>query len=88
MLTLRNNFHNTTCRVNVKPGEVLSYHQLRRARFHLCGIDGCTCSNETGTRGQQWQTDGSVVELVPVFQNGNNAPVFEVIEIAGPQEIT
>ena len=58
---LANDFHGTTCTIRC---EVLShiYHtatirpnlaQIKRAKKALCGIAGCTCSGDAGTRGPQ-----------------------------------
>lgn len=52
MITLTNDFHNTV--VNLIPkNDRLSLRQIKRAKKELCGIDGCTCSGSTGTRGDQ-----------------------------------
>ncbi len=48
--TLRNDFHNTSCTVNIG---VLSSRQASRVRKILCGIRGCTCGGELGERGRQ-----------------------------------
>ena len=54
IITLTNDFHNTTVRLGVPsiPCE-LTISQVRRARRHLCGVAGCTCSGILGTRGVQ-----------------------------------
>jgi hypothetical protein len=60
-VTLTNDFHNTS--VNLRC-EVLSHihseatiyptaGQIAKAKKALCGIDGCTCSNDAGIRGRQ-----------------------------------
>lgn len=74
-ITLENDFHNTS--INLIPildlanefgGDELhlSRRQVRRAREALCGVSGCTCSGNAGTRGSQrfdiWmQDDGSAI---------------------------
>ncbi len=60
-VTLTNNFHGTTCRVNVAAKNIrweneamsvfLSESQVRRARRVLCGHADCRCSHESGSRG-------------------------------------
>lgn len=50
MITLKNNFHNTTCKTK---GGILSIATRNRIRRTLCGIEGCQCSNELGIRGPQ-----------------------------------
>ena len=51
-ITLTNDFHNTEVALNVK-NNLISAGQIRRANKELCGIDGCTCSDDLGTRGPQ-----------------------------------
>ena len=34
----------------------LSPHQVKKSQKVLCGIKGCTCSNELGIRGEQDQS--------------------------------
>ena len=69
-ITLTNDFHNTS--VNVRC-EVLSHihnvataypslNQIKKAKKALCGIDGCTCSGDAGTRGRQ-EIDGIKLEI-------------------------
>jgi hypothetical protein len=72
--TLRNDFHNTECRVRCEGlshiyGEAtirLSDAQIRRARRALCGIADCKCATHAcGIRGPQTTDDGKrlVVEF-------------------------
>lgn len=60
-VTLTNDFHNTSVRIRC---EVLSHihneamiyptaGQIAKAKKALCGISGCTCSGDDGTRGRQ-----------------------------------
>lgn len=60
-VTLKNDFHNTS---TVLRCETLSHmhgectirptvSQIRRAKRSLCGIAGCTCSDDCGCRGAQ-----------------------------------
>jgi len=79
MITLTNNFHNTTCRVNCEVGLVLTPNQRKRAWRKLCGIKGCTCSDATGTRGRQVQPDGSTIHLVPIgLYVGTHEEAYEI----------
>jgi hypothetical protein len=55
ILELKNDFHNTRCRLRVQVGEYLSVGQVKRARRELCGIPNCVCGNELGCRGWQGQ---------------------------------
>ncbi len=47
---LRNDFHGTSCTVEIG---VLSSRQAARVRKALCGIRGCTCGGELSERGKQ-----------------------------------
>lgn len=76
MITLKNDFHNTEVRLNPKGG-TLSASQIRRSEKVLCGIDGCTCGDAGGMRGQQdyevefdMSWDGKMSAIVsPVGEN-------------------
>jgi hypothetical protein len=59
-IVLTNDYHNAEVRLMPKDNK-LSIRQIKRAKRVLCGVDGCTCSNEFGTRGRQ---DGFSLELV------------------------
>ena len=64
-ITLRNDFHHTTCTVRL-PAEAprtLSAGQARRVRRVLCGVEGCGCG---GPRGPQ--DDG--LQLLPILIRG------------------
>ncbi len=50
MFTLRNDFHGTSVRVR---GGEMSRATVNRVKRTLCGIKGCTCSGQLGTRGEQ-----------------------------------
>ena len=74
-IRLSNDFHNseTTAMAKVirEAGQIitceLSARQVKRIQSELCGIGGCTCSNELGTRGSQYYNacdinqDGSAI---------------------------
>lgn len=77
LVTLRNDFHNTEVTLRA---EVLSHiwhtatiypskAQAKRAKKVLCGISGCTCSNDFGTRGPQALADGKklVVDMTNLY---------------------
>ena len=53
MITLTNDFHNSSVNVRAQLGTDLSERQVRRIRRVLCGIEDCTCSARTGVRGEQ-----------------------------------
>ena len=50
MITLTNNFHNTSVRIRANIGDELSQAQIRRSRQILCGFEGCTCGGLLGER--------------------------------------
>lgn len=52
LVTILNDFHGTSTRTCV--GSKNS-GQLRAIKRRLCGVKGCTCSNELGARGPQPQ---------------------------------
>ncbi len=68
-ITLKNDFHNTEVNVVPQSGE-LSPRQVKRAWNTLCGIDGCTCGNDLGMRGDNPEiivdqdSDGSIYAIV------------------------
>jgi hypothetical protein len=79
-ITLTNNFHNTSVNINC---EVLSHihneatayptaGQIKKAKKALCGIDGCTCSGEDGTRGRQELPSGKrlVADCSAIYASG------------------
>lgn len=48
-LTLRNDFHNTTCKIRMRPDQtVLTRSQMRRVRKTLCGMSDCQCGEIRG----------------------------------------
>lgn len=51
-ITLTNSFHGTEVALIVRDGE-LSPRQIRRAKRELCGVRGCSCSDDLGIRGAQ-----------------------------------
>ena len=53
MITLRNNFHNSSTRIRAKIGDLLDEAQVKRIGKRLCSSRGCGCSDDTGTRGAQ-----------------------------------
>ncbi len=61
MITIRNNFHNTTIRLKAQIGDKLTASQVKRARSVLCGVRGCLCGGSLGERGPQ---DGFFVEQI------------------------
>ena len=75
-VTLRNDFHNTSVVLRCETlshmfGEVTirpTVSQIRKSKKSLCGIAGCTCSNDCGIRGPQNHNGKRlVVDLSEVF---------------------
>ncbi len=50
---LSNDYHDTQCVVSPDSSGYININQMRRAKKILCGIPGCTCSGNLGTRGPQ-----------------------------------
>lgn len=71
MIELKNDFHNATVRLHVRDGK-LSVRQVRRSKQVLCGIAGCTCSDDLGRRGHQ-------TVVVEVRRDGTAAMVYDVL---------
>lgn len=61
MITITNNFHNTSYRLRATIGAELSAAQIRRSRKALCGMHDCTCGGPLGERGKQ---DGFRIEQI------------------------
>lgn len=53
MITITNDFHNSSVTLRVNLGQWLSKSQIQRARNTLCGISGCTCGGNLSERGRQ-----------------------------------
>jgi len=53
--TISNDFHNTTTRTRLGRK---SEKQMKDLKRRLCGVSGCTCSDDIGSRGKQIQPDG------------------------------
>lgn len=58
LATISNDFHNTTTRTRLGRK---SEKQMKALKRRLCGIAGCTCSDDIGSRGKQNQPDGSLL---------------------------
>jgi len=52
-ITIYNDFHSTEATLHVKDDNFISASQVKRAKNKLCGISGCTCSDDIGQRGPQ-----------------------------------
>jgi hypothetical protein len=67
-ITLRNSFHNTTCRVRA------GYHSRRacqRIRAKLCGIEGCLCGEgPLPARGPQGVPSGMLLSVEVAARDG------------------
>ncbi len=68
-ITLTNDFHNTELNVVPQNGK-LSVSQIKRAKRALCGVSGCACSGDIGTRGRQ-----NGFEIEPLF-NGRTGQII------------
>ena len=51
-IILKNDFHNSEVKLNVKNG-VITKDQVKRSKTVLCGMLGCSCSDDLGMRGPQ-----------------------------------
>lgn len=61
IITVTNNFHNTTAKMRLKtlPG-IISPQTVIRIQKKLCGIKDCTCSGPLGDRGPQFIGDQKI----------------------------
>jgi len=75
MITLTNNYHNTSVNLRASVGDYLTQSQISRARRELCGMSDCECCSSLGTRGQQ------SVTIESGYIRGNDQPVYLVIGI-------
>ena len=71
-ITLANDFHGTETTIKCPARDddnrgVLTIYpgadQIKRAKQRLCGIKGCTCSDDAGCRGPQKTSDGRAFEI-------------------------
>ena len=65
-ITLTNDFHNSSVRLNADVRRETAYlttSQVKRAKQQLCGVAGCRCSNDAGTRGRQALPNGERLEV-------------------------
>jgi hypothetical protein len=53
MITLTNDFHNSSVSIRATVGDLLTPAQIRKAKATLCGINGCACGGPLGERGEQ-----------------------------------
>ena len=70
MITIQNNFHNTTVNLKADFGQQLTLSQTRRMNRVLCGVKGCKCG--AGHRDSNVDIDYTGVE------NGVFLPTFTV----------
>jgi len=75
MITLTNNYHNTSVSLRADVGDYLTQSQISRARRELCGMSDCECSSSIGTRGHQ------SVSIESGYIRGNDQPLYLVTEI-------
>ena len=70
-ITLTNEFHNSSVVLNADVRShihnlataYLTKNQIKKAKSKLCGIAGCTCCGEVGTRGRQELQNGKRLEI-------------------------
>ena len=55
-VTISNDFHGTSTKTS--QGRKTE-SQMKAIKRRLCGVSGCTCSDDIGSRGHQPQGDGS-----------------------------
>lgn len=74
-IILTNDFHNTRVTLLVEFQFIggtkhcfLSAGQARKAQQALCGVAGCTCSNDLGTRGRQHHLEQVLYDCHPNYQ--------------------
>ena len=73
MITLKNDYHDTECKLRLKQDRILSAYQIKKAWNTLCGIDDCTCGNDAGMRGKHdfyldfYQENGRIAFAKVVF---------------------
>ncbi len=67
VLTLINNFHNTSAKVYVANDNSISETQRKRVKAKLCGVQGCNCGGYAGERGGKWIADdaGYRINIIP-----------------------
>jgi len=80
MITLRNDFHNSTVRLHAQLGDELTPAQIKRAKNTLCGISGCACGGALGQRGRQRQEDGRFVGVVFLGYNTDGDERISITE--------
>ena len=53
MITIKNDYHDTTITLRANIGDTLTPSRVRRIQRLLCGIDDCKCGGVAGERGRQ-----------------------------------
>jgi len=78
-VTLKNDFHNTQCKINIpKNGAELTPRQVRRIKTTLCGVRGCRCGNDLGIRGRQdWSVRESMKQSGEMFYTIYNLFLYD-----------
>jgi hypothetical protein len=66
MITVRNEFHDTTARIRASIGDTLTPSQVKRCRRTLCGVEGCTCGGALSERGQQHDDEGRAFDAIAI----------------------
>jgi len=75
MITLTNNYHNTSVHLRASVGDYLTQSQISRARRELCGMSDCDCCSSLGTRGHQ------SVSIESGYIRGNDQQIYLITGI-------
>lgn len=73
---LSNDFHNSETSIRVLIGDRLTRDRVRRIKRRLCGVSGCTCGDELGTRGRQ-PDNGNLV----LINSGSWKEPYEIAKV-------
>lgn len=78
MTTITNSFHGSEVTINANVGEEVSASTLRRVRRALCGISGCTCCREDGSRDSRFHIEirGCDKSTSPMVVVDSKAPLI------------
>jgi hypothetical protein len=69
--TICNGFHNSSARIRVEIGHLISSATMRRANRKLCGYAGCTCASSPASDANENQREGveghSEIIIAPAY---------------------
>lgn len=72
LITLTNDFHNTSRTVRVPADGYISAATARRIRNDLCGISGCICGGVLGQRMSTHTADGKQIIIDNDYRFASN----------------